>query len=114
MVRETATSPALERQTQRLRLRGLRLQATEAAVALLSGEPDRTDELRSEVDAVLAGHEARRGDTVLVDTREGRLTVRMFMDVSRRGLTQRLTDFGSSTGSVGLCRETSVRIHRPG
>ncbi|KAB8170867.1 hypothetical protein FH609_001975 [Streptomyces sp. 3MP-14] len=77
MVRETATSPALERQTERLRLRGLRLTATEAAVALLSGEPDRSEELRSEIDAVLTGHEAREGDTVLVDTREGRLNCRL-------------------------------------
>lgn len=77
MVRETATSTALEQETERLRLRGVRLEATEAAVALLSGEPDRGDELRAEIDAVLTEHDPDRGDTVLVDTREGRLDCRL-------------------------------------
>jgi hypothetical protein len=37
-----------------------------------------------------------------------RLTEMMFMSTSRRGLTHRLTDFGSSTGYVGLGREVLV------
>ena len=41
-------------------------------------------------------------------------TVRMFMSVSRWGLTHRLTDLGSSTGFVGPVRETLVRIRRAG
>jgi hypothetical protein len=38
------------------------------------------------------------------------LTEMMFMSTSRRGLTHRLTDFGSSTGSVGLGREVLVHF----
>ncbi|GGZ87443.1 hypothetical protein GCM10010389_27280 [Streptomyces echinoruber] len=45
---------------------------------------------------------------------EGRLTVRMYVSVLRRGLTQRLTDSGSSTGSVGSVRGTLVRIRQAG
>ena len=37
-----------------------------------------------------------------------RLTEMMLMSTSRRGLTHRLTDFGSSTGFVGLGREVLV------
>jgi hypothetical protein len=37
-----------------------------------------------------------------------RLTEMMFMSTSRRGLTHRLTDFGSLTGFVGLGREVLV------
>ncbi|WP_062205338.1 hypothetical protein [Streptomyces sp. NBRC 109706] len=68
---------ALRRQAERLRERGLRLESTEAARALLGSDPEQPSRLENEIDALLEEHGPRSGDTVLVDTWEGELNCRL-------------------------------------
>ncbi|MDT0266807.1 hypothetical protein RM844_10935 [Streptomyces sp. DSM 44915] len=77
MTQRTAADAALATETERLRRRDLRLAATEAAVERLTEDPGRRRELTAEIDELLAGHDPRPGDTVLVDTRDGRLDCRL-------------------------------------
>ncbi|UED86652.1 hypothetical protein [Streptomyces profundus] len=73
----TVVETALRRQAERLRERGLRLESTEAARALLGSDAAQPARLGAEVDALLEEHGPRPGDTVLVDTWEGELSCQL-------------------------------------